>query len=167
MTYRARLVLKDCELALELLEQATTDELWRLNWFAAVGLVRTVGDVLHKVDGQNPALKLKIANAYASWKYDRKRHTIYWDFIKDQRDKLIHQYESDVHPLDKVPIAVEYDIVSVLDDSEHTVGGIFEFDENIYRPMLEGPWEGDDARDVLRDAIDWWKTELDKIDSLP
>jgi hypothetical protein len=32
--------------------------------------------------------------------------------------------------------------------------------------MLDGPWEGDDARDVLRNAIDWWKAELDKLDSL-
>lgn len=167
MTYRARLVLNDCELALEFLEQATTDEIWLIHWFAAIGLVRTVGDVLHKVDGRNPALTQKIKQTYDAWKADRKRHAIYWDFIKDQRDKLIHQYESDVHPLDKVPIAVEYHVVAVDDGSEHKISDVFELDENIYRPMLDGPWEGDDARDVLRDAIDWWKAELDKIDSRP
>jgi hypothetical protein len=42
---------------------------------------------------------------------------------------------------------------------------VVELDENIYRPMLDGPWEGDDARDVLRVAIDWWNAELDKIDA--
>jgi hypothetical protein len=167
VTHRSRIVLSDCELALEFLEQATTEEIWRVHWFAAIGLVRTVGDVLHKVDGQNPTLKLKIARAYQAWKADRKQHSIFWDFIKDQRDKLIHEYESDVHPLEKVPVAVEFHVVSLEDGSKHTVRDVMELDENIYRPMLDGPWEGDDARDVLRDAIDWWKTELDKIDSQP
>ena len=167
MTYRARLVLNDCALALELLEQATTDELWRVHWFAAIGLVRTVGDVLDKVDGLNPMLAPKIAQAYKDWQADRERYRIYWDFIKDQRDKLIHQYASDVHPLEIIPIAVEYCVASVDDGSEHIVSDIFELDENIYRPMLDGPWEGDDARDVLRNAIDWWKAELDKLDSRP
>ena len=54
MTFKARQVLDDCELALEFLEQATTDQIWRVHWFAAVALIRTVGDVLDKVDGLNP-----------------------------------------------------------------------------------------------------------------
>lgn len=35
--------------------------------------------------------------------------------------------------------------------------------DNIYRPLLSGFREGDDARDVLSDAIEWWEVELAEI----
>lgn len=37
--------------------------------------------------------------------------------------------------------------------------------DNIYRPLLSGFREGDDARDVLSDAIDWWETQLKNIET--
>ena len=51
MTARARIVLEDCRLALQLLEEETDLRRWRLHWVAAVALVRAVGHVLEKVDG--------------------------------------------------------------------------------------------------------------------
>jgi hypothetical protein len=36
--------------------------------------------------------------------------------------------------------------------------------DNIYRPMLDGFREGDDARDVLSDAIAWWDSQLSAIE---
>ncbi len=41
---------------------------------------------------------------------------IFWEFIKDQRDKLIHEYDSDAHPIDRVSLLVEINLVG-LDDS--------------------------------------------------
>ncbi len=38
--------------------------------------------------------------------------------------------------------------------------------DNVYRPLLSGFREGDDARDVLSDAIDWWETELSSIEAV-
>ena len=164
MTSCARQVLDDCELALEFLEQATTDQIWRVHWFAAIALVRTVGDVLDKVDSRDPRFKGPVQHAYSEWKSDRSNSKIFWEFIKAQRDKLVHEYESDAHPTDTVPLLFELDLISTTDGSTRKHHEVFELDENIYRPMLAGPWEGDDARDVLREAIDWWKVELEKID---
>ena len=164
MTFKARQVLDDCELALEFLEQATTDQIWRVHWFAAVALIRTVGDVLDKVDGLNPKYNGPVKSAYKAWQVDRQGAKIFWEFIKDQRDKLIHEYDSDAHPTDRVSLSVEMNLLEVGDGLGRKHHEIFELDENIYRPMLAGPWEGDDARDVLAEAIEWWKVELDKID---
>jgi hypothetical protein len=40
------------------------------------------------------------------------------------------------------------------------IGHVAKIGENIYRPLLDGPWEGDDARDVLTEAIEWWHASL-------
>ena len=165
MTAGARQVLDDCKLALELLEQSPDEQFWRIHWFAAVILVRTVGDVLHKVDGQSEPYKTPVAEAYARWQSDRESSAIFWEFIKIQRNKLAHAYESDVHPLERVHLAVEFDLISVEDGSAKKVREAIEIDENIYRPMLSGRWEGDDGRDVLQTAIEWWEAELRGIES--
>ena len=47
----------------------------------------------------------------------------------------------------------------------HQVAETFPISDNIYRPMLDGYREGDDARDVLSDALAWWSKELDAIDA--
>ena len=44
-------------------------------------------------------------------------------------------------------------------------GRVAKIGENIYRRLLDVPWEGDDARDILTEAIEWWKRQLDAIDS--
>ena len=41
---------------------------------------------------------------------------------------------------------------------------VFQLDENIYRPIIDGFREGDDARDVYREALDWWDAELSFIE---
>jgi hypothetical protein len=152
-------------LALELLEQSPNEQFWRVHWFAAVILVRTVGDVLDKVDSRDSAYRKAIVDAYRRWKNDKESSAIFWEFIKPQRDKLVHEYDSDVHPLDRVSLAVEFGLVSMEDGATKTHGEVFEIDESIYRPMLEGRWQGDDGRDVLREAITWWIEQLDAIEA--
>jgi hypothetical protein len=43
-------------------------------------------------------------------------------------------------------------------------GRVAKIGEKICRPLLNGPWEGDDARNILTEAIEWWKRQLDAID---
>jgi hypothetical protein len=37
-------------------------------------------------------------------------------------------------------------------------------DENLYRPMGAGKYEGEDGRDVLDLAISWWEAQLDEVE---
>lgn len=41
----------------------------------------------------------------------------------------------------------------------------FTLDECIFKPLLDGPFAGEDGRDVARDAISWWEGQLSEITS--
>jgi len=164
MTYHAREVLSDCRLAHSLLEEEADLPRWRIHWAAAVALIRAVGHVLDKVDGSDPILKAVAGEQFRNWKGDTSEHEIFREFIERERNNLLKEYRSDVHPLDSVPVAVQLVAQPLKGGEPIRLGQVLQLDENCYRPMLDGPWVGDDARDVLAEAIEWWGRRLDEID---
>ena len=165
MTSKAREVLSDCTAALELLEADTDDTRWRVHWAAAVALIRAVGHVLAKVDGANETVRKVADEAFRRWKSDDPEHHIFRDFIERERNNLLKENGTDVHPLTNVALAFQFTAIPVGSGEPVLVRDVAEIDENIYRPMIDGPWEGNDARDVLSLAIEWWLRELDAIDA--
>lgn len=163
MTASARTVLADCEFALSLLEEETDARKWRILWAAAVALARAVGHVLNKVDGRNPVCREVSNEFHRSWKI-AEEHEIFRDFIEHERNNLLKEYSSDVHPLTEASVFIQLSAVGQSDGMPQNFQNIFEIGENIYRPMLSGPWEGTDCRDVLCDAIKRWKAQLDAIE---
>jgi hypothetical protein len=152
-TTQARIVLDDCRHAWERLELVTDDVEFRLFWVAGVALVRAVGHVLHKIDGGDQPILRKIAERHhRTWKAGDARHRIFSDFIDRERNNILKEYAFEISEGD-IPIAV-----FGADD------GVFSLDENLFRPMDSGPYAGEDGRDVLKDAIDWWSKRLDEID---
>ena len=165
MTAAARIVLQDCRIALSLLEDDEDDDRWRIHWAAAVALIRAVGHVLHKVDGRrSPQLASAIRTAYKKWRSGDEEHEIFVEFIERERNNLLKEYHTDVHPLTETPIAYQVPVVPMSGGEPLLLQGVFTLDKNIYRPMLDGVFEGNDARDVLEIAIKWWEKELTKID---
>lgn len=167
MTYQAREVLSDCRIALQLLEEEQDLQRWRVHWAAAVALIRAVGHVLEKVDGRNPAVKQAAAKMYLTWKGAASEHLIFREFIEKERNNLLKEYQINIHPLEDVPVVLQAIIRPLGGGEPITVAAdVFELGENIYRPMIEGPWEGDDAREVLAEAIEWWDRQLHLIDEI-
>ena len=164
MTDRARLVLDDCRLALKLLEDETDLKRWRIHWVAAVALIRAVGHVLAKVDSNSAAAKAAARSAYHRWKSTEPEHEIFREFIERGRNTILKEYEFNIHPREEVEVVVPVNLRRVADGEMFRGGAIFPLGENIYRPLLDGFREGDDARDVLSDAIDWWEKELSTIE---
>jgi hypothetical protein len=166
MTCTARNVLKDCRRALIMMEGEKDFETWRILWAGAIALIRAVGHVLDKVDGVDPILKSIAKESFLKWKTDEK-HLIFPQFIEMERNNLLKEYSTNVHPLEEVRMALDV-VLAPLEGNEKpktvTLQDIFNLGENIYRPMLEGPWIGDDCRDVYKEAIEWWEQELDLID---
>lgn len=165
MTYKARVVLSDCRIALSLLESETDLQKWRILWAGAIALIRAVGHVLDKVDGKNLFIKKIAKDSFLKWKVEED-HLIFPEFIDRERNTLLKEYNSDVHPLIEVPMALEVFLQQVGggDQKKVILGDIINLGENIYRPMLEGPWEGIDCRDIYKEAIEWWEQQLDSID---
>ena len=89
MTLKARSVLSDCKHALDLLQEESQPDTFRVLWVAGIALARSVGHVLQKVDGeQDDAMKVAVASAYASWKADKPGNAIFWEFIEEEIDRL-------------------------------------------------------------------------------
>lgn len=167
MTSHAREVLGDCHVALELLDDETDLIRWRIHWVAAVVLVRAVGHVLDKIDGAADArVQTAADNAYRRWKGDTPEHEIFREFIERERNNILKEYAFAIHPSDEVQVVVETTLQAVDGGQQMTVAHVLPLGENLYRPVLDGYGEAEDGRDVLREAIKWWDTELSKIESV-
>lgn len=147
-----------------MLEEEKDLQRWRIHWAAAVALIRAVGHVLDKVDGADPAIKREANAAFARWKSDAPQHEIFREFIERERNNVLKQYQFNLHPLEEVHVAVGTILHPVAGDAPIEMTGIFPIGDNIYRPLLDSYREGDDARDVLAEAIEWWEIELIAIE---
>jgi len=134
------------------LEEEADARRWRVFWVAAVTLIRAVGHVLKKVDGKDKKIKRSANAAFQKWKSENPEHQIFREFIERERNNLLKEYESDVYPLAEIHLAVEGE------------RELYTIDENIFRPLLDDAWAGEDARDILTEAIEWWARQLDAID---
>lgn len=151
---KARLVLDDCRRALEMVEQATNDTDFRVSWIALVTLLRAVGHVLDKVDrSASPVVSKAIDEQWKLIK-DKEKNKIYWQFIKEERDAALKTYELGPH----------YGEIGVLVQNANTTE-IFTIDDYLFTPLKEGPFSGEDARNIANNAIDWWDIQLLKIAS--
>lgn len=159
------MVLEDCRFALQLLEQETDLQRWRITWIAAVALIRAVGHVLHKADGRNMEIRVAASNLFTEWKNHREENEIFFEFIEKERNNILKEYEVNVHPLDGVEVVVQSTLRSLETGELRIEAFVANLDENVYRPLLDSYREGDDARDVYAEAIDWWEEQLEKIDN--
>ena len=155
---RARLVWNDLRLAIDLLERETDPNRFRVFLAASLALVRSVGSVLHKIDEETTTLGPAIKSAYGQWKQDRKQHQIFWEFIKSERDRVLKEYEWNFDP---------QPVVVVLAGKTKKPVDVSTLSDNIYCPIAEGPFAGEDIRDVLADAVEWWDTQLKLIENSP
>lgn len=143
-------VLADCKHALEFLEHETDPRKFRLFWLAAVAALRSVGHVLIKVDADShESIAIEAAAAYTRWKQNKETHRIFWSFIEKERNTLLKEGEPGVCPLPSI-LHVEADFA-------------YDCDFNIFAPMLKGPYIGEDCRDILKLAIQWWEHEITSI----
>ena len=152
MTHAARRVLWDCRLAWELLESEARFDIWRVHWVAAVTLARAVGHVLQKVDGKDETVAKATRALFAEWKSGAPEHAIFREFIEAERNTVLKEYRSTVDQSETIHVSVR--------------GELFDLGESLYRPITSGPWSGEDSRDVLLEAIEWWSAQLDRIDQL-
>lgn len=147
----ARKVLSDCRHVLEMLQEESRPASFRVLWVAGIALARAVGHVLQKVDSkQDSAVRAAVGKAYASWKAEKSSNAIFWDFIEEERNQVLKQYEVGF-------FAGPIDIVA--DGQLHTL------DDHLFCPLTYGPFAGEDCRDILEQAIEWWDQQLAAIEN--
>jgi hypothetical protein len=152
---RAHRVLEDCIIALDLLEEDSDPARLRVHWAACCVLLRAVGHVLRKVDGaQRPELGASIEEAWQRWRADPESHAIFWEFIEAERNLLLKEYDPSI-------VVGEHMLISEDPSGElsaRVVGA------DLYLPFGQGRFEGEDGRDLVRLAIEWWRRELRTVE---
>ncbi len=147
---KAHQVLDDCKVALTLLESETQSDVFRVLWVAGISLARAVGHVLHKVDAErDEATRRAVEAAYQTWRRNRCENAIFWDFIEEERNQVLKQYE----------IGFFAGPVDVVAGAEN-----FILDDHLFCPITDGPYAGEDCRDLLEQAIEWWSKQLAQIE---
>ena len=148
-----------------MLEGEENEQRWRVLWAGAIALLRTVGHVLQKVDGKDPALRPLVDSAYNRWKANRSGNAVYWEFVEKERNNILKEYRFHVHEAGEVDVVVTRDVVD--DDAGHTstMEGVFTLKDNLFRPITDGFGQGEDARDIYSEAMKWWHSELSRIEA--
>ncbi len=165
MTHAARQVLADVRLALDMLQAETDADRWRVHWAGGVALLRAVGHVLLNVDQAADEGLAKIANAaHLRWKSADPAHAVYREFVLEERNNILKEYRSKVHPLETVAVAIRMTLIDPQTGEISYLDQAAEMGENLFRPLVEGYGEGDDARDVFEEAVNWWDRELSGIE---
>jgi hypothetical protein len=165
MTQAARQVLSDARLALEMLQAETDPDRWRVHWAGGVALLRAVGHVLLNVDQRADAALAKVADAaHRGWRSPDPAHAVYREFILEERNNILKEYRSKVHPLAEVPVVIRMTLMNPATGEISYLDQVADLDENLFRPLVEGYGEGEDARDVFAEALAWWERELTEIE---
>jgi hypothetical protein len=156
----ARKTLADCEAAHELLKKENKDSsTWRVHWVACLTLLRAVGHVLDKADGDTDAKhRTAIAAKWEAWKANKDANAIFWNFIEEERNNLLKEYNFGVEPEPTYIVTNSGDRI-VTNEGEAIVT-----EEDFFRLSHVG-FEGQEGRDVIGLAIEWWRKQLDEIEA--
>lgn len=138
-TIAARRVLRDCHFALQELQAAAEGREWRLRWVTVITLLRAVGHVLGKVDGERSTyLAAAIKSHWTRVKAAPGGHVIFHDFIERERNTILKEYETS-----------ERLVASV--DGDRQFGLLI--GTHIVKPLV-----------AVRQAIGWWERLLTEIE---
>ena len=139
----SRSVLVDCQYVYKQFDSYPTGVDWKLKWILSVTLLQTIGEVLLKIDKQKGDIKL--AKSIATIWSKRKDEKIYQLFIRQYRNKILHQY--DLH--------AGQGFHGKLGDPNHIP---------YTYPIKKGAFAGRDQRELIKESIDWWDSVLSEIE---
>lgn len=144
---RYSLVLEDIEkISEELFAPNLMGSEWRIKWIAAIALLRAVGHVMENVDATSDD-KFKRALTKQWEQVKKMRPPIYYEFIKKERDADLKEYAFNAGQ--GVTIYL----------SEPTLS-FTTYQINI------GHYAGRDQRDLVKEALAWWKQFIDDVESI-
>ncbi len=148
-------LLADVQCSLDWLENQDNPSKRRILWIASISMLNTISDVLDR--DPDKEVRKWIQDARLRWKQEAKDgRNIFEHFIRIERNNLNHEW---LHGhSDDAPIFL---VVKEDEGAEEQAFGNF---NHLYWPMENGPFAGEDARDVLKWSIDWWRSELEKME---
>jgi hypothetical protein len=161
VTTTARLVLDDCRGALAEITDPVQGAEWRRRWIVAVVLLRAVGHVLDKIDADsNHAHRLVVDQWWSDLKAKKPKPEIFWRFIEEERNNFIKEYRTSAGQGVSVRLSgMEFNLQNGTTKIDPPMPSTYHYVIN------SGHFAGKDQRDLIREAISWWESELDGIDA--
>ncbi|MDP3835175.1 MAG: hypothetical protein Q8Q82_14535 [Hydrogenophaga sp.] len=161
MTSSARDALEDCRGALQEFVDGVQGRAWKRRWITCVVLLRAVGHVLDKVDGdRSPRYRREIDSWWENLKKGKPEPAIFWAFIEQERNSIVKEYRTRAGQGVTVPGAVvEINRRTGEQKVELRPPAVYQYTINA------GPFAGRDQRELVSEAILWWQTQLDAIDA--
>lgn len=142
----ARVVLEDCRWALAELRADPPGRAWRIRWFGALAMLRAVGHVLERIDKKSsPEMKEAISDWWNNLKSTKPYPAVFWEFIDRERDAILKEYK----------------YRAAQNTTVHLGTGSITYTYDIH----DGPFDGQDPRDVVQQAIEWWEQQLAGIEA--
>ncbi|WP_156179759.1 MULTISPECIES: hypothetical protein [Delftia] len=169
MTRAARIVLQDAKFAISKHSNTLQSEWFRISWFGIIGLLRSVGHVLDKVDSQiSPSMAYAIRVKWAELQKSKPEPSIFWEFIESERNRILKSYE---YGIDRnLTVAGPYDdnrgATVVRIDCANSRGGQINPGAPLRSWISTGHYSGKYEKDIAWEAHDWWQSYLDEIDMI-
>jgi len=182
---KARQALGWCRYAHHRMRRNPTGEDWVLIWAGTIALLRAVGHALRKEDAAKDArLKKEQGCWWKALNRTKPAPAIFWDFIERDRNALLKEAELTVGQSLNVqgirpPVTLGGDLRI---EQQPQADQQLQPPRSIYYParpgqddprapppiasyrMISGPFKGQDPRDLVRDAIEWWEKQLSDIE---
>jgi hypothetical protein len=141
-------VLDLCDHALFQLERNPEESHWLFYWFGTLAALRAVGHAV-EADGHDPDCPPELKKAIEEhWnelnkikREDGRPRHIFWDFIYRDRNLALKEFS-----------------FNAAQNIEKTSSG-----RRLIYVIIEGPFAGKDPREVVREAIDWWREYVREI----
>ena len=99
-----------------------------------------------------------IAARWQDWKANKDENAIFWNFIEAERNNLLKEYKFGV---EAEPIYLALEEGGRLLTEE---GAPLRMEEDFFRLSHVG-FENKEGRDVIDEAIKWWRKQLDAIEA--
>lgn len=152
-------MLQVVKTAWEMLESAEDVAQVEVLWISAITGLRAIGHILSKTDKTNHP---EYADGIDSWWTNLKvnKHSdenrIFFDFIENERNYTLKEF---LLNFEKNP----QHIAVISESSDNPIFEKYILDDLLYIPLTSGPYEGEDIRDMIAEAIDWWELQFGKM----
>jgi hypothetical protein len=156
-TKEAREVLSRCEYFAKTLREDPTGVAWEAQFSAALALLRGVG---HALD------KSKTEQWWKHLKSKKNTNSIFWDFIDNERNLILK--EAQLRAGQSAFVYLQGVQVTALAAGQLPApppATPQQRKTDYSYHMNDGVFAGRDPRDLIDEAITWWKGELSKIDT--
>jgi len=156
-SYRA---LSDGRTAIKMLDKQLSEPSlliseWKINWIGACTLLRTAIDLFRKDQASclNSSIRQEIGSEWHAIKTNRSDHPIFWEFLRKERDNIIHHYEWAAYEVwmaeDKAQRAANISLLDLRKDDERSV-----------LLMRHGKYKGRDSVELLKESAEWVENRI-------